>query len=119
MITPFPSKGQRWVEAQRSDTCISSFSALSLIKWHISMLQKLAGGGGLRVKYLAFFTPEKKTMKEKDAQRTYMITNTATRLFLRSPTTSSETFTQDVSSAFLGVRRGLPYVCSVARYLLN
>lgn len=77
------------------------------------MLQKLAGDPGFRVKQMVFFTPEEKTMQVTDAQRTYMITNTATRLFLRSPTTSSETFTQDVSSAFLGLHRGLPCVCSL------
>lgn len=77
------------------------------------MLQKFAGDAGFRVKQMVFFTPEEKTMQVTDAQRTYMITNTATRLFLRSPTTSSETFTQDVSSAFLGLQRGLPYVCSL------
>lgn len=65
------------------------------------MLQRLAGDAGLRVKYLVFFTPEEKAMEVADAQRTYMITNTDTRLFLRGPTTSSETFTQDVSSASL------------------
>lgn len=63
------------------------------------MLQKFAGDAGFRVKQMVFFTPEEKTMQVTDAQRTYMITNTATRLFLRSPKTSSETFTQDVSSA--------------------
>lgn len=65
------------------------------------MLQ--VGNTGFRVKQLVFFTPEMKTMEVTDAQRTYMITNTANRLFLRSPTTTSETFTQDVSRACRGL----------------
>lgn len=72
------------------------------------MLQKPAGDAGFRVTHLVFLTPEEKTIELTDAQRTYMITNTATRLFLRSPPTSSETFPQDVSSASLGLLRGLP-----------
>lgn len=70
------------------------------------MLQTFAIDAGSRVKNLVFFTPEEKPMEVTNAQRTYMITNTATRLFLRSPATSSETFTQDVSGSSLGLQRG-------------
>lgn len=69
------------------------------------MLQKSEGDAGFRVKRLAFFTPEEKTMEVNDAQRAYMITSTATRLLLRSPPASSETFTQDVSGASWCLRR--------------
>lgn len=69
------------------------------------MWQKSEGDAAFRVKRLAFFTPEEKTMEVNDAQRAYMIANTATRLLLRSPPASSETFTQDVSGASLCLRR--------------
>lgn len=65
------------------------------------MLQKLTGDTVLRVKHLVFFVPEEKTMEVTEAQKKHMITTTDTRLFLRSPTTSSETFTQEVGSTSL------------------
>lgn len=68
------------------------------------MLQKLARDVGLRVKHLVFFVPEEKTMEVAEAQKMHMITTTDTRLFLRSPTTSSETFTQEVSGTSMGLQ---------------
>ncbi|XP_029705182.1 uncharacterized protein isoform X2 [Takifugu rubripes] len=58
---------------------------------------------GLRVKYLVLFTPEEKIMEVTEAQNLHMITTTPTRLFLRTSTTSSETFTQDVSGVTMAV----------------
>lgn len=66
----------------------------------VPLLQKPTGDAGLRVKYLVFFTPEEKIMEVTEAQNLHMITTTPTRLFLRTSTTSSETFTQDVSNGF-------------------
>lgn len=46
---------------------------------------------------LVFFTPEEKNMPVAEAQRSgYGIANTATRLLLRSPTSTPETYTQNV-----------------------
>lgn len=62
------------------------------------MLQKLPMDAGFRATKLIFFTPEEKILKVAEAwRRGYGITNTATRLFLRSPKRSPETYTQDVS----------------------
>ncbi|XP_034383630.1 uncharacterized protein LOC117727433 [Cyclopterus lumpus] len=54
---------------------------------------------GFRIKTLVFFTPEEeKTMKVTDAQgQGYGISNTPTRLVLRSPITSPETYTWHVA----------------------
>lgn len=61
-------------------------------------LQKLPIDAGFRITTLLFFTPEKKVMKVAEAHRNgYGIANTATRLLLRSPKTSPETYTQIVS----------------------
>lgn len=68
------------------------------------MLQKPTGDAGLRIKYLVVFTPEEKIMEVTEAQNLNMITTTLTRLFLRTSTTSSETFTRDVSNASLGLQ---------------
>lgn len=61
-------------------------------------LQKLTIDAGFRITTLVFFTPEERIMKVAEAQRSgYGIANTATRLLLRSPKTSPETYTQIVS----------------------
>ncbi|XP_041815323.1 uncharacterized protein LOC121622432 [Chelmon rostratus] len=53
---------------------------------------------GFRITTLVFFTPEERIMKAAEAQRSgYGIANTATRLLLRSPKTSPETYTQNVA----------------------
>jgi len=53
---------------------------------------------GFRIKTVVFFTPEEKMMTVTEAQRRgYGIANTPTRLVLRSPITSPETYTQHVS----------------------
>ncbi|XP_070781578.1 uncharacterized protein [Enoplosus armatus] len=53
---------------------------------------------GFRITTLVFFTPEERIMKVAEAQRSgYGIANTATRLLLRSPKTSPETYTQNVA----------------------
>ncbi|XP_042359983.1 uncharacterized protein LOC121955951 [Plectropomus leopardus] len=53
---------------------------------------------GYRITTLVFFTPEERIMKVTEAQRSgYGITNTPTRLVLRSPKTSAETYTQNVA----------------------
>uniref|UniRef100_UPI0037E87E56 uncharacterized protein n=1 Tax=Semicossyphus pulcher TaxID=241346 RepID=UPI0037E87E56 len=53
---------------------------------------------GFRITTLVFFTPEERVMKVAEAQRNgYGIANTATRLLLRSPKTSPETYTQSVA----------------------
>lgn len=69
-------------------------------KWHVLIiaLQKLPIDSGFRITTLVFFTPEEKIMKVAEAQRSgYGVANTATRLLLRSPKTSPETYTQNVS----------------------
>ncbi|KAI3363711.1 hypothetical protein L3Q82_001327 [Scortum barcoo] len=51
---------------------------------------------GFTITTLVFFTPEERFMTVAEAQRRgYGIANTATRLLLRSPKTSSETYTQN------------------------
>uniref|UniRef100_A0A671VZB9 ZP domain-containing protein n=1 Tax=Sparus aurata TaxID=8175 RepID=A0A671VZB9_SPAAU len=53
---------------------------------------------GVRITTLVFFTPVEKVMKVAEAQRRgYGIANTATRLLLRSPHGSPETYTQNVA----------------------
>ncbi|XP_056284521.1 uncharacterized protein LOC130202792 [Pseudoliparis swirei] len=53
---------------------------------------------GFRIKTIVFFTPEEKMMTVTEAQRRgYGIANTPTRLVLRSPITSPETYTQHVA----------------------
>ncbi|XP_033504946.2 uncharacterized protein LOC117270995 [Epinephelus lanceolatus] len=53
---------------------------------------------GFRITTLVFFTPEERIMKVTEAQqRGYGISNTPTRLVLRSPKTSPETYTQNVA----------------------
>nr|XP_046229753.1 uncharacterized protein LOC124050865 [Scatophagus argus] len=53
---------------------------------------------GFSITTLVFFTPEERIMKVAEAQRSgYGIANTATRLFLRSPKTSPETYIQNVA----------------------
>ncbi|XP_070705364.1 uncharacterized protein [Pempheris klunzingeri] len=53
---------------------------------------------GFRIATLVFFTPEEKIMTVDEAHRSgYGIANTATRLFLRSPKNSPETYTQNVA----------------------
>ncbi|XP_074471896.1 uncharacterized protein LOC141756224 [Sebastes fasciatus] len=53
---------------------------------------------GFTITRLVFFTPEERMMKVTEAQRSgYGITNTPTRLVLRSPKTSPETYTQNVA----------------------
>ncbi|XP_076613030.1 uncharacterized protein LOC143336650 [Chaetodon auriga] len=53
---------------------------------------------GFRITTLVFFTPEERIMKVAEAQRSgYGIANSATRLLLRSPKTSPETYTQNVA----------------------
>lgn len=61
--------------------------------------QKQPIDAGFSITTLVFFTPEEKIMKVAEAQRSgYGIANTATRLLLRSPKTSPETYTQNVSA---------------------
>ncbi|XP_029281423.1 uncharacterized protein LOC115003673 [Cottoperca gobio] len=63
---------------------------------------------GFRITNLVFFTPKERVMKVIDAQRNgYGIANTATRLVLRSPKTSSETFTQNVAGVPMTVLKTL------------
>ncbi|XP_041661286.1 uncharacterized protein LOC121521400 isoform X2 [Cheilinus undulatus] len=51
-----------------------------------------------RITTLVFYTPEERIMKVGEAQRNgYGVASTATRLLLRSPTTSPETYTQSVA----------------------
>lgn len=65
-------------------------------------LQKQPIDAGFRITTLVFFTPEEKIMKVDEAQRSgYGVANTATRLLLRSPKTSPETYTQNVSGVQL------------------
>ncbi|XP_034384063.1 uncharacterized protein LOC117727742 [Cyclopterus lumpus] len=53
---------------------------------------------GFRIKTVVFFTPEEKIMTVTEAQRQgYGISNTPTRLVLRSPITSPETYTRHVA----------------------
>ncbi|XP_044025914.1 uncharacterized protein LOC122863455 [Siniperca chuatsi] len=53
---------------------------------------------GFKITTVMFFTPEEKIMTVAEAQRSgYGIANTATRLLLRSPKTSPETYTQNVA----------------------
>ncbi|XP_068433639.1 uncharacterized protein [Clinocottus analis] len=53
---------------------------------------------GFRLKTLVFFTPEERTMTVYEAQRSgYGISNAPTRLVLRSPKTSPETYTRHVA----------------------
>ncbi|XP_074542014.1 uncharacterized protein LOC141802364 [Halichoeres trimaculatus] len=53
---------------------------------------------GFRITTLVFFTPEERMMKVAEARKNgYGIANTATRLFLRSPRFSSETYNQIVA----------------------
>lgn len=62
-------------------------------------LQKRPIDAEFRITTLVFFTPEEKIMNVAEAQRSgYGIANTPTRLLLRSPKTSPETYIQDVSS---------------------
>lgn len=52
---------------------------------------------GFRIMTPVFFTPVEKMMTVAEAQRSgYGIANTATRLLLRSPTSTPETYTQNV-----------------------
>lgn len=72
------------------------------------MLQKSNTDAEFRVRRLVFFVPDEKTVDVTEAQRKRLITSTATRLFLRSPTPSPETFIEDVSGPTPGLPRGLP-----------
>lgn len=55
---------------------------------------------GFRIAMLVFYTPAEKVMKVSEAQkRGYGVGNVATRLLLRGPTSSPETYTQDVSGS--------------------
>ncbi|XP_069014802.1 uncharacterized protein [Embiotoca jacksoni] len=59
---------------------------------------------GFRIRTIVFFTPEEKIMKVAEAQRSgYGITNTPSRLLLRSPKTSPETYTQSVAGVPMSV----------------
>ncbi|XP_040016675.2 uncharacterized protein LOC120808112 [Gasterosteus aculeatus] len=64
--------------------------------------QRVAGkrpsDAGFTIKALVFFTPEERIMKVKEAQRRgYGISNTPTRLVLRAPLSSPETYIQTVA----------------------
>ncbi|XP_033948044.1 uncharacterized protein [Pseudochaenichthys georgianus] len=53
---------------------------------------------GFRITKVVFFTPEERVMQVDEAQRNgYGISSTATRLVLRSPNPSRETYTKDVA----------------------
>ncbi|KAI4818965.1 hypothetical protein KUCAC02_004252 [Chaenocephalus aceratus] len=53
---------------------------------------------GFRITKVVFFTPEERVMQVEEAQRNgYGISSTATRLVLRSPNPSRETYTKDVA----------------------
>lgn len=103
-------------------TSSSLYMCTSLFDY-VSMLQTFTEDAGMSVKHLVFFTPEEKIMQVAEAQKLLMITTTATRLFLRSPTSSSNTFTQDVSNASPGLQMALLSVSAScwtwSRYLLN
>ncbi|CAJ1077002.1 uncharacterized protein LOC117823812 [Xyrichtys novacula] len=59
---------------------------------------------GFRITTLVFYTPEERIMPVAEAQRNgYGIANTATRLFLRSPKVSQETYTESVSGVPMSV----------------
>ncbi|XP_059212233.1 uncharacterized protein LOC131990981 [Centropristis striata] len=61
---------------------------------------------GFRITAMVFFTPEERVMKMSEAMsRGYGISNTPTRLVLRSPKTSPETYTQDVAGIPMTVLR--------------
>ncbi|XP_059212870.1 uncharacterized protein LOC131991429 [Centropristis striata] len=61
---------------------------------------------GFRITAIVFFTPEERLMKTREAiSRGYGVANTPTRLVLRSPKTSPETFTQDVAGIPMTVLR--------------
>lgn len=61
-------------------------------------LQKVPIDAGFRITTLVFFTPGERAMKVAEAQRSgYGITNTPTRLVLRSSKASPETYSQTVS----------------------
>lgn len=61
------------------------------------VLQKFPIDEGFRIMALVFFTPVEKMMTVAEAQsRGYWIANTATRLLLRSPTSTPETYTENV-----------------------
>ena len=53
---------------------------------------------GFRIATVVFLTPEERVMQVDEAQRNgYGISSTLTRLVLRSPNPSRETYTKDVS----------------------
>uniref|UniRef100_G3P5P7 ZP domain-containing protein n=1 Tax=Gasterosteus aculeatus aculeatus TaxID=481459 RepID=G3P5P7_GASAC len=59
---------------------------------------KRPSDAGFTIKALVFFTPEERIMKVKEAQRRgYGISNTPTRLVLRAPLSSPETYIQTVA----------------------
>ncbi|XP_076024138.1 uncharacterized protein LOC143014217 [Genypterus blacodes] len=61
---------------------------------------------GFRVTTVVFLTPEEKMMKVTEAQRKgYGIINTPTRLVVRSPPTTPETYTQNVAGVPMTVLR--------------
>ncbi|KAG8011372.1 Zona pellucida sperm-binding protein 2 [Nibea albiflora] len=61
--------------------------------------EKQSIDAGFRITTLIFYTPGEKLMNVVEAQRNgYGITNTATRLVLRSPKTSPETYIQNVAA---------------------
>ncbi|TMS12097.1 Zona pellucida sperm-binding protein 2 [Larimichthys crocea] len=68
--------------------------------------EKQSIDAGFRITTLVFYTPGEKLMNVVEAQRNgYGITNTATRLVLRSPKASPETYIQNVAEVPMTVLR--------------
>lgn len=105
-----PSRGQfqSWVilnELPRSEhilyflflDILETFLPVISPKIFMFVLQKFPTDEGFRITTLVFFTPMEKRMTVAEAQRSgYWIRNTATRLLLRSPKSTPETYTQKV-----------------------
>uniref|UniRef100_A0A671W4U6 ZP domain-containing protein n=1 Tax=Sparus aurata TaxID=8175 RepID=A0A671W4U6_SPAAU len=94
-----------YMEASECNRTLRGHVAVYMISGFISPMSIRAAS----ITTLVFFTPVEKVMKVAEAQRRgYGIANTATRLLLRSPHGSPETYTQNVA--------GVPMTINVSMF---